>query len=393
MKTTCSFLALALLAGLSIGVAAEQPSDVVADLSKETLVYVGTYTRGESKGIYLFRLQAGDAGTLVPLGLAAETQNPSYLDIDAARGVLFAANEVEEFEGKPTGAVSAYKIDRATGKLTLINQRASMGKGPCHILLDKARRNLLVANYGSGTVTVLPIGTDGTLGEATSVMQHSGSSVNPKRQTGPHAHCTALDPANRYAFACDLGIDKVLAYRFDGKRGTLAPNDPAFTAVKPGAGPRDMAFRPDGRFAYVANELDSTVTALAYDANGGTLKALQTVSTLPPDFQGSNSIAEVAVDPSGKWLYVSNRGHDSVALFEIDQKQGTLRYVDALRSGGRTPRHFGIEPSGKHLIVANQNSNTVLVTRIDPASGRLTPSSVLATVPSPVFVKFLPPRD
>jgi 6-phosphogluconolactonase len=392
MKTPCSFLALALLAGVTIDVAGDQASDVM-DLSKETLVYVGTYTRGQSKGIYVFRLQADNGGTLVPLGLAAETQNPSYLEIDYTRRLLFAANEMDEFEGKPTGAISAFKIDSATGKLTLLNQHSSMGKGPCHVLLDKENRHLLVANYSSGTVAILPIGVDGHLGEATSVIQHTGSSVNPKRQAGPHAHCTALDPANRFAFACDLGLDTVLTYRFDAQGGKLTPGDPAFTTVKPGAGPRDMAFRPDGRFAYVANELDSTITAFAYDANTGALKELQTVSTLPEYFEGSNSVAEVGIHPSGKWLYVSNRGHNSVVLFNVDPQRGTLTFVEAQGTGGKTPRHFGIEPSAKHLAIANQNSDTVLVARIDSGNGRLKPSGVFASVPSPVFVKFLPPVE
>jgi 6-phosphogluconolactonase len=370
------------------------------DASKDTLVYVGTYTgaKSQSKGIYLFKLQPGtpeasDSATLVPLGLAGETRNPSYLDIDAQRRFLFAVNEVDEFEGKPTGAVSAFSINPATGRLTLLNQRASMGRGPCNLVLDKAGRNVLVANYGSGTVAVLPVAADGRLGEATSVVQHTGASVNPDRQKGPHAHCMTLDPANRFAFACDLGIDKILSYRFDSSKGTLTPNEPAFAAATPGAGPRAMVFRPDARFAYVGNELQSTVTAFRYDAKAGVLTDVQTVSTLPAQFTGRNSVAEVAMHPSGKWLYVSNRGRDSVAFFSIDPEKGTLNYIDELSTGGRTPRHFGLDPSGQRLAIANQNSDTVLTTRVDAGSGRLKPSGVLASAPTPVFVKFLPPRQ
>lgn len=365
-----------------------------------TLVYVGTYTTGKStsKGIYVFRLQTENLEvsqniTLAPLGLAAETPNPSYLDIDFKRRLLFAVNEIDEFEGKPTGAVSAFSIDPATGKLTLLNQRPSMGKGPCYLVLDKERRNVLVANYGSGTVAVLPVGPDGRLGDATSVVQHTGSSINPERQKGPHAHCITLDPANRFAFACDLGLDKILSYRFDAVKGTLTPNEPAFASVKPGAGPRAMVFRPDGRFAYVGNELHSSATVFRYDSNTGVLTEVQTVSTLPQHFDGRNSVAEVGMHPSGKWLYVSNRGHNSVVLFNIDPDKGTLTYVEEQGTGGRTPRHFGIEPSSKHLAIANQHSDTVLAGRIDAGNGRLKPSGVFASAPTPVFVKFLPPVE
>jgi 6-phosphogluconolactonase len=267
-----------------------------------------------------------------------------------------------------------------------------MGRGPCNLTLDKSGRNVLVANYGSGSVAVLPVAPDGRLGDATSVVQHTGSSVNPQRQKGPHAHCITLDPANRFAFACDLGLDKVLSYRFDAVKGTLTPNEPAFVPLQPGAGPRHMVFRPDGRFAYVVNELHSTATAFAYDAGAGVLTALQTVSTLPADFAGTNSGAEVAMHPSGRWLYVSNRGHNSVALFDIDRDKGTLTYVAAHPTGGSTPRHFGIEPAAQHLVMANQRSDTLLANRIDASTGRLTPSAGFASAPSPVFVKFLPPR-
>jgi len=364
----------------------------------ETLAYVGTYTRGRSpgRGIYLFRLQTENLEvsqniTLVPLGLAVETPSPSFIDLDVRRRLLFAVNEIDEFDGRPTGAVSAFSIDRTSGTLTLLNQRPSMGTGPCHLVLDKGNRNVLVANYGSGSVAVLPVGSDGRLGAATAAVQHSGKSIHPDRQKGPHAHCMTLDPANRFAFACDLGLDKVLSYRFDARQGKLTPNDPAFVSTRPGAGPRHMIFRPDGRFAYVVNELSSTVTAYAYDSNTGGLKDAQTVTTLPEYFDGANTGAEVGVHPSGRYLYVSNRGHNSVVLFAIDPQRGTLTYIEEQGTGGSTPRHFGIEPSAKHLAIANQDSNTVLVCRIDAGNGRLKPSGVFASVPSPVCVKFLPP--
>lgn len=357
-----------------------------------TLVYVGTYTTGKStgKGIHLFALESkGDADTLVPLGVAAETVNPSFLDIDRKRRLLFAVSEVSNFEGKQVGAVSAFSIDPATGKLTLINQQPSMGTGPCHLVLDNAGRHVLVANYGSGSVAVVPVGPDGRLGAATATVQHTGSSVNPDRQKGPHAHCLILDPANRFAFACDLGLDKILVYRYDADKGTLTPNDPPFATVKPGAGPRDMVFRPDSRFAYVGNEMQSTITAFAYDAKAGRLTEIQTVSTLPSDFQGQNSIAEIAMHPSGRYVYISNRGHNSVAVFSVDSSKGTLTLLQHQSTGGRTPRHFGVEPDARRLIMANQQSDNLLVSRIGK-DGRLTSSGELVSTPTPVYVGFLP---
>jgi 6-phosphogluconolactonase len=363
---------------------------------EDTLVYVGTYTGSKSKGIYLFRLEAENLEvsqniTLVPLGVAAETPNPSFIELDLKRRLVFAVNEVNDFDGKPTGAVSAFSIDRATGTLTLLNRRPSMGTGPCHLVLDKGGRNLLVANYGSGSVSVLPVVAGGRLGAATGVVQHAGQSINPDRQKGPHAHCVTLDRANRFAFVCDLGLDKVLAYRFDPQRGELTPHDPPFAQVKPGAGPRHMVFRPDGRFAFVVNELSSTITVFRYDADAGVLHDVQTVSTLPEHFDGPNSAAEIDVHPSGRWVYVSNRGHNSVVLFNVDSDHGTLTYVEEQGTGGFKPRHFGIDSSARYLAVGNQDSDTVLVARIDAGNGRLRPSGVFASAPSPACVKFLPP--
>jgi len=360
-----------------------------------TLVYVGTYTGPKSQGIYLFRLETEGPEvsqniTLVPLGLAAASPNPSFLALDPKRRLLFAVNEVSQFEGKPIGAVSAFAIDPSKGTLTLINQRPSMGAAPCHLALDESGRHLFVANYSSGSVSVLPVAADGRLGAASDVVQHTGSSVNPERQRGPHAHCVTLDRESRFVFVCDLGLDKVLAYRFDAQRGKLTPHEPPFARVKPGAGPRHLVFRPDGRFAYVVNELSSTVTAFRYDANAGMLHEVQEVSTLP-EHVDLNTGAEVDVHPSGKWLYVSNRGHNSVALFTIDSTRGTLTYVEELGTRGFKPRHFGIDPSGRYLAVGNQDSDTILVARIDSANGRLTPSGTLAQAPSPVCMKFLPP--
>lgn len=363
-------------------------------LDRDTLVYVGTYTgANKGQGIYLFRLRTTQAAaSLEPLGLAAETPSPSFLELEPRRRLVFAVNEVSTFQGKPTGGVSAFRIDSATGKLTLINQQPSMGTGPCHLVLDRTGKNLLVANYNSGSVAVIPVAADGTLGAPSCVIQHSGKGADPKRQQSPHAHSVTLSPDNQFAFVCDLGLDKVMAYRLDAQQGKLTPAEPAFTAIKPGSGPRHMAFRPDGKFAYVINEMASTVTVFGYTAADGRLTEIQTASTLPPNFSGPNSTAEIAVHPSGKWLYGSNRGSDSVVQYDIDPAQGTLRFSAAHPTGGKVPRHFGLQPDAQHLAIGNQNSNTVQLCRIDPATGRLASSGDLTEVPSPVCVVFLPPR-
>jgi 6-phosphogluconolactonase len=363
----------------------------------DTVCYVGTYTQnGKSKGIYAFKLQTKNEEVsqnilLVPLGLAAESNNPSFLEVDPKRRLVFAVNEIDTFNGKPTGAVSAFAIDPANGKLKLINQVGSGGTGPCHLVLDGTGRNLIVANYGGGSVAVIPVAADGRLGEATSVIQHAGKSVNPQRQQGPHAHCTTIDRANKFVFVCDLGLDQLVAYRLDAGHGKLVPEPALTVATKPGAGPRHMAFRPDGKFAYLTNELNSTVTAYAYDAATGKLTELQTESSLPPYFDGKNSGAEIAVHPTGKWLYVSNRGHESVVLFDINQQTGKISYTEEQNTGGKTPRHFGLQPNAKHLAIANQNSDTLLVCRVDEGNGRLKPSGVFAECPAPACVVFVAP--
>jgi 6-phosphogluconolactonase len=352
------------------------------------LVYVGTYTGAKSKGIYAYRFNAA-TGALSPLGLAAETPQPTFLAIAPNRRFLYAANEIGDFGGKRSGAVSALAINAQTGQLTLLNQAASGGPGPCHLVVDKAGKNVLVANYAGGSVAVLPIQPDGRLGAATAFVQHQGASVNPQRQAGPHAHSVNLDAANRFAFVADLGLDKVLVYRFDAAQGTLTPNDPPAAALKPGAGPRHFAFHPSGRYAYVINELQSTVTAFNYDAQRGALSELQTVSTLPEGFAGNNSTAEVQVHRSGKFLYGSNRGHDSLAVFAIDAGKGTLSFVEHQPTRGKTPRNFGLDPTGAWLLAANQGSDTIVVFGIDQATGRLHPTGQVVEVGAPVCIKFV----
>lgn len=386
MLTTVSAIVMTVLAALPL--AARQGSG-----KGDTLVFVGTYTGGKtnSQGIYAFRMHetAGKPPSFAPLGLAADTASPSFLTVDAARGLLFAVNETDTYEGKPTGSVSAFSIDRASGKLTLLNRQPSLGKAPCHLTLDKTGRFLIVANYSSGTVAVLPVAADGRLGEPT-VVQHSGSSINKQRQEAPHAHCTVFDPAYRFFFACDLGIDNVMVYRLDDVKGALTPHTPPFAAVKAGSGPRHMAFRPDARFAYVLNELTSTVSAFAYDAQKGVLTERQTLSTLPATYTGQNSGAEIVMHPSGKFLYTSNRGHNSLAIFRIDQASGALTFVRTQETGGRTPRNFALDPSGRLLLAANQESGNITVFDVDQNSGDLKANGVTIQAPTPVCVTFLP---
>ena len=352
-------------------------------------VYVGTYTQGtKSQGIYLFDLDLA-SGALTPKGLAVESINPSFLAIAPDGRHVYAVNEVGTFAGERAGAVSAFAVEAATGKLRLINQESARGTGPCHLVVDREGKNVLLANYGGGSVTVLPVGEGGRLMPASAFVQHEGKSVNPRRQEAPHAHSINLDAANRFAVAADLGLDKLLVYRFDAAKGSLAPNDPPAAPVAPGAGPRHFAFHPAGKYGYVINELHNTVTAFAYDGAKGTFQEIQTISTLPDGFKGASSTAEVQVHPSGKFLYGSNRGHDSLAVFAIDPATGRLTAAGH-QTDIKTPRNFGLDPTGKYLVAAHQAGNRVQVFRIDPTSGGLAAAGEPAEVPAPVCVKMTP---
>ncbi|MFB3905089.1 MAG: lactonase family protein [Acidobacteriota bacterium] len=353
------------------------------------LFYVGTYTKGDSKGIYAFRMDK-KTGALSSLGLVAETANPSFLAVDPSRRFLFAVGESNSFNGKPGGAVSAFAINRADGKLALLNRVSSGGPGPCHITVDHQGRYVLVANYNGGNVSVFPIGADGKLANSSAFVQHQGSSVNAGRQAGPHAHGVYLDAGNQVAVVADLGLDRLLVYRFDPAKGTLTANDPPFAAVRPGAGPRHFAFHPSGQFAFVINELDSTLTTFQYDPSRASFKELATVSTLPANFEGRNSTAEIVVHPSGKFVYGSNRGADNIAIFALDQANGALTTVGWESTLGRTPRNFAIDPAGQYLIAANQDSASIVVFRIDQQTGRLAPAGHKAEVDSAVCITFVP---
>jgi 6-phosphogluconolactonase len=367
---------------------AQGPGAATGDL----LVYFGTYTGPKltSKGVYVSRFSPA-TGTVTPPQLAAETSSPSFLAVHPSGNFLYSVNEVSTFDGKTSGAVSAFAVDRSTGLLKTLNQQPTVGAGPAHLIVDKDGRNVLVANYGGGSVVVLPLEKNGKLKSPSAFVQHTGSSVNPQRQKEPHAHSINLDAANRFAYVADLGLDKILIYRFDQAKGLLTLNDPPSASVKPGAGPRHFAIHPTGRFAYVINEMNCTITAFTNDTTKGELKELHTVSTLPATqaMQSAFSGAEVQVHPSGKFLYASNRGHDSIAVFSIDQTTGRLTYVENEPTQGSTPRGFGIDPDGGYLLVGNQRSDSVVVLKIDKQNGKLSPTGTKIELGAPVCVKFV----
>jgi 6-phosphogluconolactonase len=354
------------------------------------LFYVGTYTEegSKSKGIYAYRFDA-DTGQITPLGLAAETTNPSFVALHPNGRFLYAVNEVGNYKGPNSGGVSAFSIDRASGKLTFLNEMPSRGADPCYITVDKTGKYVLVANYTGGSLAVFPVLADGKLGEASAFLQHTGHGTNPTRQEGPHAHSIDLSPDNRFAMVDDLGLDELFVYKFDSAKGSLTPNDPPFAKLDAGAGPRHFVLRPDGKFAYVISEMGHTVTVFSNDAASGRLQLLQTVTTLPKDFKGRNDDAEIRVHPSGKFLYASNRGDDSIAIYTIDKSKGTLAQVGSIHTGGKEPRNFEIDPTGTLLLAANQKSDNIVVFRIDAKTGGLTATGQALDVGSPVCVKFL----
>lgn len=354
------------------------------------LVYVGTYTEdgSKSKGIYAYRVDPATT-EITAIGMVAATTNPSFLAVHPNHRFLYAVNEVGKYKGQSSGVVSAFAIDHATGKLTLLNEVASRGADPCYITLDKTGKYVLVANYTGGSIAVFPVFEDGRLGEASAFVQYQGHGKNPERQEGPHPHSIDSSPDNRFALVDDLGLDQVIAYHFDGDKGSLTPSPGMSIKVEPGAGPRHVAFHPSGKFAYVINEMQSTVTVFAYDAARGALRSLQTISTLPEGFAAHNDDAELQVHPSGKFLYASNRGHDSIAVFAIDRRRGTLRPVENVLTGGRMPRSFAIDPSGSLLLAANQKSDNIVGFRIDARTGHLTRTGKMLDVAAPVCVTFL----
>jgi len=356
--------------------------------AEATLVYVGTYTGAKSKGIHAFRFNQA-TGSLTSVGLVAETPSPSWLALHPSGRFLYAANEVDDVDAEKSGGVSAFGINRATGALALLNTQPSRGAHPCHLTVDRAGTHLVVANYTGGTLAVLPLGADGALGSPSQVVRHRGSSINTERQTSPHAHSIDLDADNRFAVSADLGADRLFIYRYDPKGGGLSAGLQPAIAATPGAGPRHFAFHPNGQFGFAINELASTVTSYAWDAQRGALKTLATISTVPKGFRGNNSTAEIRVHPGGRFLYGSNRGHDSIAVYEVGVATGNLTLVEHEPTRGKTPRSFTIDPTGQWLIAANQGTDTLAVFRISDRNGALTPVGPLVKVGSPVSVVFV----
>lgn len=354
----------------------------------DPLLLVGTYTESQesrSEGIYLYRMDAG--GQLVFENILKGLVNPSYLEIHPGGRHLYAVNEVQNFNGERGGGVSAAAYDPDKREAVFLNSQSSQGEDPCYISMEKTGRFALVANYSSGSVAMLPIQSDGQVGRAADVVQHSGSSIHPARQKGPYAHCILPDPANRYALAADLGADRIMVYRMDLEKGKLYSH--AVVKVRAGSGPRHLTFHPELPVVYLVNELNSTLLVFRYLADSGTAEELQTVSTLPEDFGAENLAADIHIAPSGHYLYASNRGHDSIASFEIDQKTGLLSACEHTSTLGQEPRNFAIEPDGRFLLVANQKTNNIVTFQIDPDTGRLAFTGSEAQVPVPVCLKFV----
>lgn len=352
------------------------------------VVFVGTYTEPEgsrSEGIYVYRMDPS-SGKLTFQTVVKGIINPAYLVIHPRQDFLYAVSEVQVFAGQAEGSVSAFAINSTSGELTLLNSQSSHGKDPCYVSIERTGQFALIANYTSGSIAMLPLQADGRLGPARQLIQHSGSSVHPERQTGPHAHCILPDPTNHFAIVADLGLDKVLIYRMDLQQGKLQKH--AEVDVQPGGGPRHLTFHPNGRYAYLINELNSTLTSYRCHADAGRFEELQTVEALPQNFKGENLCADLHVSPGGKYLYASNRGHDSLVCFLIDERTGRLTYRNHTSTEGQVPRNFAIDPGGAFLLVANQATDNIATFRIDPASGQLFNTGHGAEVSMPVCVKF-----
>ncbi len=362
----------------------------LAPLLSAQILYVGSYTQPQSsaKGIYAYKLDA-KTGKLAELGLMAETPNPTFLALHPNGKYLYAINEINTFQGKQAGSVTAYSVDRATGKLTLLNQVSSGGPGPCHLIVDATGKTLMVANYGGGSFASFPIMPDGKLGEAASFVQDEGSSANKSRQSGPHAHSVNLPRNNKFMLGADLGTDKVMVFRLDAPNGKIAPASPPSASVKPGSGPRHMVIAPDEKHVYVVNEMASAVTTFEYDANTAAMKEIDMVSTLPADFKGESTCAEIAIDARGRFVYASNRGHNSIAVFAVDAKTGKLTLIQNQSSGGAIPRGFILDPSGNWLIAGNQNTNNIAILKVDRKTGKLTATGDKLDLGAPVTFVFL----
>jgi len=355
---------------------------------KTHTIYIGTYTSGESEGIYKCSFNI-NTGKLSGLKLVAKRTNPSFLAISPDKKTLFCVNETMTYNDKPGGSVSAFRISHENDSLLFINEQPSMGGAPCHIITENTGKFLLAANYMGGNVAVYPIAKDGSIAEYSSIIQHEGSGKNLDRQEAAHAHSVILGPEDKYVYVSDLGIDKIMIYRLDKEKGLLTPAIIPWAKLEPGAGPRHFTFHPDGEYAYGINELNSTITSFRYNNMDGSLTEIQTISTLPDNFDGMNSCADIHITPSGEYLYGSNRGHNSIVCYSIDKSTGKLTLNSFESTRGETPRNFSLDPSGNYLLVANQNTNTIVSFKIDSKSGTLNFTNHILNVPSPVCIKFL----
>ncbi len=364
------------------------PRGAATTPEKDRMLYVGTYTDDHrNKGIYLLRLSLA-TGALTLAGVAAETANPSFVALSPSGDAAFAVNEIGDVDGKPGGMVTAFRRDPGSGTLGPADTESTRGTAPCYVSTDRSGRLLFVANYSSGSVAMFPIVAGGGISAMSGFIQHHGHGPNAERQEGPHAHCVIPDPGNNFILVADLGLDRIMVYRLDANAGTVSTSTSAQGILPPGSGPRHLAFHPGGRVVYVTNELNSTVSAFRYDPETGSLTVLQTVPAVGEQPSVPNAPADIHLHPSGRFLYMSNRGHNSISVFAIDATSALLAPVQVVSTDGDWPRNFAVDPSGDFLIVANQRSDSVHSFRIDAATGRLTPTGQRVTVPVPVCIRY-----
>jgi 6-phosphogluconolactonase len=385
------FLAVSAVGLVALARGADAPARREQSQRDEQLLYVGTYTEdGRTDGIHLVRMDTR-SGKLRLVSSVNAGPNPSFLTLHPNGRVLYAVNEVDKYNGKASGAVSAFAIASDTGALTRRNEQPSEGGGPCFVSVDRSGRVVLVANYDGGSVALLPIEADGSVAPASQVVKHTGKGPNADRQEAAHAHCIIADPSNRFALSADLGADRVFVYRLDVEGKSLRHVEGGDGVMRPGAGPRHIAFHPTLPLVFVANELDSTVATLRFDAERGALTPLDVHSTVPAKWTGTNYPADIHIAPSGRTLYVSNRGHNSLAVFSVSSS-GALALEQVVSTDGDWPRNFTLDPTGRWVLVANQKSGSVVVFSRDQKSGRLTPTRERIALPSPVCLRFRLPR-